>query len=103
MHLDVILTCLYFIIGMSSAIVMVEIRRENLPPWMTMIFSGLAMVLWSIAVKKSKMSVVHLSALYDAVGAVAYFVGFALYGEKITQTQFVGIGLLIFSLYIINK
>jgi drug/metabolite transporter (DMT)-like permease len=93
----------YFLNGMISAAIMIKIRSNNIPGWATFIPSFAGMVLWSLVVKRSKLPVVELSALYDVLGAVAYFVGFALYGEKITPIQWCGISTLLFSLYLINK
>jgi drug/metabolite transporter (DMT)-like permease len=103
MSLDLIAALLYSLNCVASSIIMIKVRSNSVPPWATFIPSILGMVVWSVVVKKSKLPVVELSALYDVLGALAYFVGFAIYGEKITQIQWCGISLLAFSLYLINK
>lgn len=61
------------------------------------------MLIWSYATRKTTLPLVHISALFDVVGAMAYFIGFALMGETITLVQWTGISLLVFSLYLINR
>jgi drug/metabolite transporter (DMT)-like permease len=61
------------------------------------------MFIWASAIKNSKLSPVHLSALFDVIGALAYFIGFAIFGEKISPIQWVGIVLMVFSIHLINK
>lgn len=103
MTLDFLVALLYMFNGMASSVVMVKIKNQTAPGWLTFIPSMIGMVLWTVAVRKSKLPVVELSALYDVLGALAYFIGFAMYGEKITPIQWTGISLLTFSLYLINK
>lgn len=103
MTFDLWAALFYLLNGIMSAAVMIKIRSGSIPGWSTFIPSIIGMTVWSMVVRKSKLPVVELSALYDVLGAVAYFIGFALYGEKITNMQWCGISLLIFSLYLINK
>ena len=100
---DIWAALLYVLNGMMSAIIMVKIRNNSLPSWSSFISSVVGMVLWSLIIKKSKISSVELSALYDVLGALAYFFGFYFCGQKITLIQWTGIGVLLFSLYLINK
>ena len=103
MSFDLYIALSYGIICTASSFVLVAVRKGALPGWATFATSIVSMIIWSLAVRKSKMPLVELSALFDVVGALAYFVGFALFGEKITLIQWTGISLLVFSLYLINK
>lgn len=94
---------LYVINGIFSATVMLKVRSNSVPPWSSVLPSFIGMMLWAIIIRKSKIPSVELSALYDVLGALAYFLGFYLWGEKITAIQWTGIGILLFSLYLINK
>lgn len=94
---------LYMFNGMLSAIIMVKIRNNTAAPWSSFIPSLMGMILWAMIIRRSKIPSVELSALYDVLGALAYFIGFYFCGEKITQIQWVGIGFLLFSLYLINR
>jgi drug/metabolite transporter (DMT)-like permease len=100
---DLLAICLYGLVCVFSSIIGVKIRQQNWPVWSTMVTSMINMTIWTWVTKHSKMPLVNLSALYDVVGALAYFVGFAIYGEVITTIQWVGIFLMIFSLYLINS
>lgn len=103
MSFELYIALAYGIICTSSSFVLMGVKKGSLPGWATFATSMISMAMWSIAVRKSKLPMVELSALFDVVGALAYFVGFALYGEKITIIQWCGISLLVFSLYLINK
>lgn len=102
-YLDWIAVFLYGIICVLSSIVGVKVRRDNWPVWTPMVASILNMFVWAYVLKHSKMPLVNLSALYDVVGALAYFVGFVIFGETISPIQWVGIFMMIFSLYLINS
>ena len=103
MPFDFYIAFAYGIICISSSFVIMGVKKGNLPGWSTFVTSIVSMVIWSMAVRKSKLPMVELSALFDVVGALAYFIGFALYGEKISPIQWTGISLLVFSIYLINK
>jgi drug/metabolite transporter (DMT)-like permease len=94
---------LYIFNGILSAVIMVKIRNNSVAPWSSFLPSLIGMVLWAIIIRKSRIPSVELSALYDVLGALAYFIGFYFCGEKITQIQWIGIGFLLFSLYLINR
>lgn len=100
---DFIAALIYALVCVGSSYVAVEIRKEHLPAWATAITSVLGMIIWSYVVKHSVLSLVKLSALYDVVGALAYFVGFVIYGEHINSTQWCGILLMVFSIFLINN
>ena len=101
--LDYIAVTLYGLICVLSSIVGVKVRKENWPVWTTTITSVGNMLVWTYVTKNSQLPLVNLSALYDVVGALAYFVGFAIFGEAISPIQWVGIFMMIFSLYLINS
>ena len=103
MSFDFYIATAYAIICIASSYVIICVKKEIFPFWMTFITSLASMIIWSLAVKKTKLPPVELSALFDVVGALAYFVGFAMYGEKITPTQWTGIIIMLFSLYLVNK
>lgn len=103
MSFELYIALTYGIICTSSSFVLMGVKKGTLPGWATFVTSMVCMAVWSIAVRKSKLPMVELSALFDVVGALAYFIGFAIYGEKITMIQWTGISLLVFSLYLINK
>jgi drug/metabolite transporter (DMT)-like permease len=103
MPFDVYIASAYALICTLSSFVIIGIKKEILPGWTTFVTSFISMVIWSMAIRKSKLPAVELSALFDVVGALAYFIGFALCGERITPIQWTGISMLVFSLYLINK
>lgn len=103
MPFDLYIALSYGIICTASSFVLMAVKKGTLPGWATFITSMISMAIWSAAVRKSKLPMVELSALFDVVGALAYFIGFALYGERISPIQWTGISLLVFSLYLINK
>lgn len=103
MSFDVYISIAYALMCIASSYVLVCVKKETLPGWTTFIASVGSMVIWSLAVRKTRLPLVELSALFDVVGALAYFVGFAFYGEKISPVQWTGILLMVFSLYLINK
>jgi len=103
MPFDLTISLAYAICCISASFVLVGVKKGTLWPWSSLITSLISMLIWSIATRKTKLSLVQISALFDVVGAVAYFVGFVLFGEIITLTQWMGISLLIFSLYLINR
>lgn len=82
---------------------LVGVRKGILWSWSSLITSVISMVIWSVATRKSTLSLVQISALFDVVGAIAYFMGFVILGETITRIQWLGIILLVFAIYLINK
>ena len=100
---DLIAAIIYAVICVLSSFVAVEVRKANIPAWCTIFTSSAGMAVWSYVTKNSNLPLVKLSALYDVVGALAYFFGFVLYGEQISPIQWVGISLLILAIYMINS
>jgi drug/metabolite transporter (DMT)-like permease len=103
MPFDVYIALVYALVCASSSFIIVAVKKESFPFWATYLASIASMITWNLAIRKTRLPLVELSALFDVVGALAYFVGFAFCGEKITVIQWLGISLLVFSLYIINK
>lgn len=100
---DLIAAIIYAFICVASSFVAVEVRKESLPAWFSIITSTLGMFVWAYVVRHSALGLVKLSALYDILGALAYFAGFVIYGENISNIQWVGISLMVFSIYLINS
>jgi drug/metabolite transporter (DMT)-like permease len=103
MSFDFYLATLYGLICAGSSIILMYVKKGILPGWATLLTSLLGMLLWSLAVKRTQLTLIELSSIFDAVGALAYFLGFVLCGEKVNQFQILGICLLVFSIYLINK
>lgn len=103
MSFNIYIVCAYAIICAVSAVVTTSVSKKTLPSWATIFTSLVGMVIWSLAVRKSTWSLVRLSAMFDIVGCLSYFVGFTICGEVVTSTQWVGILLMTVSIYLINK
>lgn len=103
MSFDFYLATLYGLICAGSSIILMYVKKGVLPSWATLFTSLLGMIIWSLAVRRTKLSLIELSSVFDAVGALAYFFGFVMCGERINQTQIIGVCLLVFSIYLINK
>jgi drug/metabolite transporter (DMT)-like permease len=100
---DFLAALLYICVCVASSFVAVEVRKEHIPGWSSIITSTLGMFIWAYVVRNSCLGLVKLSALYDILGALAYFLGFVIYGESISNIQWVGISLMVFSIYLINS
>jgi drug/metabolite transporter (DMT)-like permease len=103
MSFDLFICIAYALCCIAASYVLVGVKKGILWPWSSIFTSMISMFIWSLATRKTSLSLVQISALFDVVGAVAYFVGFALMGETITLIQWIGIFLLIFSLHLINR
>jgi len=103
MSFNVYIASAYAVICAISAWVTLSVRSKTLPSWSTLFSSVVSMMIWSLAVKRSTLSLVQLSALFDVVGCLAYFTGYVLCGESVTSIQWVGIFLMIFAIYLINS
>lgn len=97
-----IATLLVIIIGLAGAWLSVQVRSGW--PWWLPVLAGLgSYTVWSATTKLTTTNLVVLSAWFDVVVCLAWFVGFWLLGrESISAVQWVGIMFLAVGLGLIN-
>jgi drug/metabolite transporter (DMT)-like permease len=103
MSFDVYISLAYAAVCIAASFVLAGVRKQTLPAWSSVVTSVISMLIWSLATRKSKLTLVQISALFDVVGALAYFAGFVIIGETVTGVQCIGIILMVFSIFLINS
>jgi drug/metabolite transporter (DMT)-like permease len=91
------------VVALFGAWCSVRVRAGELA-WPVLILVGaVSHSIWAYANRYSTMNLVQLSAWFDVVVALSWFVGFWWFGkETITAVQWVGIALLCAGLFLIN-
>ncbi len=90
------------IICLGGAWISLQVRHQHLPILSTLASGVSTMVIWMLVVRYTRMSLVAASAWYDVTTALGYFIGFAVFGEHINLSQWIGIALLAMGLFLIN-
>ncbi len=93
-----------FFVSLAASWLAVLARRETLPWWAPVIGGVFTHFCWACSVRVSALSLVTLSAIFDVVVAVGFFLGFWWFGqEHISPVQLAGIALLCAGLILINR
>lgn len=78
--------------------------KQGHPWWLALIAGVASYSVWALALRVSTWNVVFLSAVFDVLVAVSWFVGFWLIGKQpISLVQWAGIALLCAGLALINR
>lgn len=99
-----LLACLMFVVGFASAYISGLVRQGSLPWYSMGAMGALSYLCWGAALKYTNTNIVWMSAFYDVLTAVAWFVAFALVGgQTIRPVQWLGMGLLAVGLVLIDR
>lgn len=98
-----LLLVLVFVAGLFGAWLSLLVRQGH-PWWLTLIAGVASYSCWALALRTTTWSLVVVSAVFDVLVAVSWFVGFWLIGKQpIYPVQWLGIALLCAGLALVNR
>lgn len=99
---DILILILTFLSSVAGAWIYTKILNEELSVWYALISGFVNTVLWVVLLRYSSKTLIGLSAWFDVVMTMGYFLGFIMLGQTVTMLQLFGIVLLTAGMYFIN-
>ena len=101
--IDIFVYFFLILAGILGSYLAIKISKENLFIGYAAISGILTTILWMFILKYSRNNVASISGCFDGISTLSYYMGFIVFGQQMSISQYVGGLLIIVGIFIINQ
>jgi len=101
--INFIIVAYYIAACFVSCYLNIQVQKNNLPVYATIIGNLLFMFGWMASIKTSNLDLTKLTALVNVTITFGFFFGLAFFGERIIFSQWIGVLFLIAGIILISE